>query len=328
MYDNYCVKLDCLQFYRCRSITLNYEGELKDSSIQYHKDDNELFYVKDWMGRRVFKDFISDLVDYFEIDMDTNVLEGIFEADDKNQTEIIDQYVNYELSCDNDFMDTLKDLNADIAMGVQIVDRSDEEDMVDTSKEFGNRTREELNDEEDDRQIPEQDDSESQEEDDEKDVQEDENIEDEDEYTLPATDDEDESDEPDDEEDVEEDEIPDDEDEVEEQENYEPRQSHSSRIGDDNESGRSQGYGDSSSNNLLVANHQKKGITPILSNGTERHLQNVAMMMKRDPGKVQANAAIIWVTTQMKQATDNSMLVSKKQQHLKRKRLPKKKSLV
>ena len=40
-----------------------------------------------------------------------------------------------------------------------------------------------------------------------------------------------------------------DEDEVEEQENYEPRQSHSSRIGDDNESGRSQGYGGSSSNN-------------------------------------------------------------------------------
>ena len=249
LYDNYCVKLDCLQFYRCRSITLNYEGELKDSSIQYHKDDNELFYVKDWMGRRVFKDFISDLVDYFEIDMDTNVLEGIFEADDKNQTEIIDQYVNYELSCDNDFMDTLKDLNADIAMGVQIVDRSDEEDMVDTSKEFGNRTREELNDEEEDRQIPKEDDSESQEDDDEEDVQEDENIEDEDEYTLPATDDKDESDEPDDEEDVEEDEIPDDEDEVEEQENYEPRQSHSSRIGDDNESGRNQGYGGSSSNN-------------------------------------------------------------------------------
>ena len=149
LYDDYCDKIDVLQFHRCNSITLNYQGELEDSSIQYHKDGAELFYVKDWMGRRVFKDFIADLVEYLEIDMDSNVLEGIFEADEDNQSDIIDHYVSYELSSDNDFMTTLEDLNADIAMGVQIVDRSDDEDKPDTSAAFGNRTREEINDEDD-----------------------------------------------------------------------------------------------------------------------------------------------------------------------------------
>lgn len=147
LYNNYCDKIDILQFHRCKSITLNYQGELKDSSIQYHKDGTELFYVKDWMGRRVFKDFIADMVEYLDIDMDSNVLEGIFEADENNQSEIIDNYVSYELSSDNDFMKTLEELNADIAMGVQIVDRSDDEDKPDTSATFGNRTREEINDE-------------------------------------------------------------------------------------------------------------------------------------------------------------------------------------
>jgi len=150
LYDDYCDKIDVLQFHRCNSISLNYQGELEDSSIQYHKDGAELFYVKDWMGRRVFKDFIADLVEYLEIDMDSNVLEGIFEADEDNQSDIIDHYVSYELSSDNDFMTTLEDLNADIAMGVQIVDRSDDDDKPDTSAAFGNHNREEINDEDDD----------------------------------------------------------------------------------------------------------------------------------------------------------------------------------
>ena len=149
LYDDYCDKIDELQFHRCNSITLNYQSELEDSSIQYHMDGDELFYVKDWMGRRVFKDIIADLVEYLGIDMDSNVLEGIFEADEDNQSELIDHYVSYELSSDNDFMTTLEELNADIAMGVQIVDRSDDEDMLDTSAEFGNRTREEIKDEDD-----------------------------------------------------------------------------------------------------------------------------------------------------------------------------------
>ena len=171
LYDDYCEKLDILQFRRCKSITLNYEGELKDSSIQYHKDAEELFYVNDWMGRRVFKDFIADLVDYFNIDMDTNVLEGIFEADEDNQVDIIDNYVSYELSSDRDFRNTLEELNEDIAMGIQIVDRSDEEDMADTSKEFGSHTCEELNDHDDDRHSWDENDSESQ--DDDEDISED-----------------------------------------------------------------------------------------------------------------------------------------------------------
>ena len=162
LYDDYCEKLDELQFHRCRTITLNYEGELKDESIQYHKDGTELFYVKDWMGRRVFKDLTADLMEYLDIDMDTNVLEGIFEADEENQSDIIDHYVSYEINSDKDFFNTLEDLNEDIAMGIQIVDRSDEEDMADTSSEFGNRTREELNDLDDERQTSDEDDSEFQ----------------------------------------------------------------------------------------------------------------------------------------------------------------------
>jgi hypothetical protein len=43
-------------------------------------------------------------------------------------------------------MNTLEDLNADIAMGVQVADRSDDDDKPDNSVEFGNRTREEIND--------------------------------------------------------------------------------------------------------------------------------------------------------------------------------------
>ena len=268
LYDNYCEKLDVLQFHRCKSITLNYEGELKDSSIQYHKDAEELFYVKDWMGRRVFKDFISDLVDYFDIDMDTNVLEGIFEADDKNQTEIIDQYVNYELSCDNDFMETLADLNADIAMGVQIVDRSDEEDMADTSKEFGNRTREERNDFEDDRQTSEEDDTESQDDVDEDDNQEDDsydNEDDDDEDNLPDSDDEEEvaSFESDDEKEEAKDKEPiDDDDEIDnEQEEREPRKPYIPHIDDDADSDGNHEYSHPSDNSRTAPssrNHEDK----------------------------------------------------------------------
>ena len=145
-YEKYCNKIDLLYFRRCNSITLNYQDELKDSSIQYHKNNKTILYVKDWMGRRVFKDFIADLVEYLDIDMDTNVLEGIFEADEDNQSDIIDNYVSYELSTDNNFMKTLSELNAVIAKGVQIVSRSEDEDTPDPSSEFGNRTREEIND--------------------------------------------------------------------------------------------------------------------------------------------------------------------------------------
>lgn len=36
-YEHFCSDLDQLIFHKCDSITLNYKGILKDSSIQYHK---------------------------------------------------------------------------------------------------------------------------------------------------------------------------------------------------------------------------------------------------------------------------------------------------
>lgn len=144
LYDGYCHKLDELVFHKCDSITLNYQGILKDSSIQYHKSNKELFFVRDWMGRRVFKDLIFDLVDYFDIDMDNNVLEAIFEADESNQANLIEQYVSYELARDNQFMSTLMELNASIAEGVHVVIDDEEED--DTTSKFGTPMRREVHD--------------------------------------------------------------------------------------------------------------------------------------------------------------------------------------
>ena len=141
-YDSYCQKLDELVFHKCDSITLNYHGILKDSSIQYHKNNKELFFVRDWMGRRVFKDLIFDLVDYFDIDMDNNVLEAIFEADESNQANLIEQYVSYELARDNQFMNTLMELNASIAEGIHVV--IDDEDEDENASSFGTHTRSEV----------------------------------------------------------------------------------------------------------------------------------------------------------------------------------------
>ena len=239
LYDDYCEKLDVLQFHRCKTITLNYEGELKDESIQYHKDGTELFYVKDWMGRRVFKDFTADLMEYLDIDMDTNILEGIFEADEENQSDIIDHYVSYELSSDKDFINTLEYLNKDIAMGIQIVDRSDEEDMADTSPEFGNKIRKELNDLDDERQTYDEDNPELQdeEEDDLQDEDEhDDDVEDGDEDDiLPVDDEDDDLSEPEDEDKEAEDEEPlDDGDDLDDEpEESEPQEPYKQRAVDD-----------------------------------------------------------------------------------------------
>ena len=144
LFDGYCQTLDKLSFHRCKSISFNYEEILKDSSIQYHKKDNDLYFVKDWMGRRVFKDMIADFIDTFDIDMDNNILEGIFEADEENQEEIIDHYVDYNLTSDSEFLHALAELNEKIAKGVEVT-REEEEDAGDNSSDYGTKTRKERN---------------------------------------------------------------------------------------------------------------------------------------------------------------------------------------
>ena len=147
-YEHFCSDLDQLIFHKCDSITLNYKGILKDSSIQYHKNDKELFFVRDWMGRRVFKDFIYDLVNDLDIDLDNNVLEAIFEADESNQVDLIEQYVNYEVSKSAEFNDILMKLNVTIAEGVHFSYEEDEEEE-DVASTFGTNTRSEINEGED-----------------------------------------------------------------------------------------------------------------------------------------------------------------------------------
>lgn len=273
MYNDFCDKLDILQFHRCRTITLNYEGELKDESIQYHKDGAELFYVKDWMGRRVFKDFTADLMEYLDIDMDTNVFEGIFEADEDNQSDIIDHYVSYELTSDIEFLNTLEDLNKDIAMGVQIVDRSDEEDMADTSSDFGNKTREELNDLDDERHTYDEDESESQHdeavnEDDFDDLHDD----DEDELNQPIDYDEDEEsfETDDDDEDTNDDEPIEDEDVDDEPEESEPRKPYTPHTDDDADSDGNIEYSHPSDNSRTTPSSRSHEDTP-RTDSQQRH---------------------------------------------------------
>lgn len=146
-YEHFCSDLDQLIFHKCDSITLNYKGILKDSSIQYHKNDKELFFVRDWMGRRVFKDFIYDIVNDLDIDLDNNVLEAIFEADESNQVDLIEQYVNYEVSKSAEFNDILMKLNVTIAEGVHFSYEENEEEE-DVASTFGTNTRSEINEDE------------------------------------------------------------------------------------------------------------------------------------------------------------------------------------
>lgn len=138
LYEGYCKKLEELTFYRCKSISLNYKDVLKDSSIQYHKKENEIYFVNDWMGRRVFKDLIADFVDYFGINMDNNMLEGIFEADEENQQELIEQYVDYELTCNSKFINALAELNEEIAKGVKVESQQEEDTVID-SLDYGTK---------------------------------------------------------------------------------------------------------------------------------------------------------------------------------------------
>lgn len=142
LYEDYCKKLDNIKFYRCKSISFSYQDLLSDSSIQYYKKDEELFFVEDWMGRRVFNVIISDLVNYFDIDIDSNLIADIFEADESNQKGIIDNSVSYELTKDDEFIGVLKVLNASIAEGVHII-IEDEEEKDNSAASFGTNTHEE-----------------------------------------------------------------------------------------------------------------------------------------------------------------------------------------
>lgn len=148
LYNEYCRILKELKFYRCKSISLNYKNVLKDSNIQYHKNGNALYFVDNWMGRRVFQDMTADFVNCFNIDMDKNMLETIFEADDKNQQKIIEQYVNYELTSAPQFINALAELNGNIANDVK-VEKQEEEDIDVNISNYGTGTRMERDDEND-----------------------------------------------------------------------------------------------------------------------------------------------------------------------------------
>ncbi len=144
-YKDYCSKLDKLSFYRCRTISFCYDDVLSDSSIQYYKKGDSLYFVNDWMGRRVFKDLIFDIVDYFDIEMDKNMLEGIFEADEFNQGTIIEQYVSYEIAKNANFVEALRMLNATIAESIKVT-TEEEEEINDEIASFGTSMRPERQD--------------------------------------------------------------------------------------------------------------------------------------------------------------------------------------
>ena len=139
-YQEYCSQLDELNFHRCKSIELTYNESLTDRSIQFYKEGQDLYYVKDWMERRVFKDIIDEFVEYFDIDLDNNMLEGIFEGmsegDDSEQSQVIEDSVRYDIIQDEEFINTLHELNRNIKLSS---DELPEEEELVAPIEFGGR---------------------------------------------------------------------------------------------------------------------------------------------------------------------------------------------
>ena len=143
VYGDFCQKLDGLNFHRCKSITFNYQDILKDTCIQYHKNGNDLYFVKDWKSNRVFKDLVFELVDYLDIDMDGNLVEAIFDSDETTQASLIEQYVN--IGIDDEFRNILSGLNKKIADDVTYMHEDSEDDETNTS--FGASVHDEKHDE-------------------------------------------------------------------------------------------------------------------------------------------------------------------------------------
>lgn len=111
-FNSLCEKFNELDFKRCLSISLTYS---KDADISqkarkfYYDTNNHLFYyVGEWHDRLVFVDFIDELRDVIQSDIDKDMFRQIFEP--KSSIEELEEFTNQyivDLADDDNFRNIL-----------------------------------------------------------------------------------------------------------------------------------------------------------------------------------------------------------------------------
>jgi hypothetical protein len=147
-YETFVEKLNELSFYNCNLISLYYSDELNDDNILYYRQDNAFYFVEDWMGRRVFKDMVKDMATYFDLadNIDSNILEAVFEANEKNQASIINRYVPYEIEQNDSFRAKVQALNKNVADTIQYTDEECQDEVSEEDDDYGDPAQDEIED--------------------------------------------------------------------------------------------------------------------------------------------------------------------------------------
>lgn len=137
LYKGYCQKLEELVLHRCKSIMITYKDDEEiNQSLKkfYHKEGDCNFYFVDSLdGKRVFKSFVEEFVNFLGIDTDEiaeDVIEDIIDSRE-NALEIVKEQNN--LMLDEKFKDELNNLIPGIKRelsGNEVDDNEDDEDVT------------------------------------------------------------------------------------------------------------------------------------------------------------------------------------------------------
>lgn len=137
LYKGYCQKLEELVLHRCKSIMITYKDDEEiNQSLKkfYHKEGDCNFYFVDSLdGKRVFKSFVEEFVNFLGIDTDEiaeDVIEDIMDSRE-NALEIVKEQNN--LMLDEKFKDELNNLIPGIKRelsGNEVDDNEDDEDVT------------------------------------------------------------------------------------------------------------------------------------------------------------------------------------------------------
>lgn len=133
IYARYCAKLDNLKLHRCDSILIkcNYDSSINQNFKQfYHKEDESDFYfVDDVYESLVFLDFVTEFIDYLEIDgIEVDLVKLIMHNRD-NALRIVQGY--HALIVNEDFKSELISLAPQLKD--KLVEKDDDEDDDETS---------------------------------------------------------------------------------------------------------------------------------------------------------------------------------------------------
>lgn len=136
LYEGYCRKLDKLILHRCTSIMITYKyDEDVNQTLKkfYHKEGDDNFYFVDSLdGKRVFKSFVEEFVNFLKIDKDEiaeDVIEDVMDSRE-NALEIVKG--QNCLMLDEKFKDELDGLIPGIKrelIGNGVDDNDDEENI-------------------------------------------------------------------------------------------------------------------------------------------------------------------------------------------------------